>query len=160
MSVRGRGLEFCGFFAALVLSGCSSAGPAPAVEVSDGVEAQPRMEELTRNALTAAEAKTTLRLIDDICGDTWCDGDYDFGFRRLTCNQVAKTCTLTLQVFPIEGVVSKEKSYWRSCKTSGFEGFTSLVATAPNGYQSLQGDYYDALTECVDRIMSKLSAAQ
>jgi hypothetical protein len=149
-----------GMGAVLVLSGCSSAGTSPAVEVNEAAPAEQRTEDLTRSALTPAQAKLTLRLIDDICGDTWCDGDYDFGFRRLTCSKAGKTCTLTLQVFPIQGVPSKEKSYWRSCKTSGFDGFDSLVATAPNGYQSLQGDYYDALTECVDSIMSKLHSAQ
>jgi hypothetical protein len=126
------------------------------VEVSDSAAVDEQSEALTKNALTAAESKTALRLIDDICGDTWCDGDYDFGFRRLTCVKAAHTCTLTLQVFPREGVPSAARSYWRSCKTSGFTGFASLVSTTASGYQSLQSDYYDALTECVSRIEAKL----
>jgi hypothetical protein len=139
------------------LTACS-AGTNPAVEVSDAepTEARSQAEELTKNALSPTQAKTTLELIDDICGDTWCDGDYDFGFRRLTCAKAAHTCTLTLQVFPRDGVVSSATSYWRSCKTTGFTGFQSLVSTAPSGYQSLQSDYYDALTECMSRIQENL----
>ena len=50
-----------------------------------------------------------------------------------------------------------KRGYWRSCKTAGFEGFSSLVNTASSGYQSLDDDYYDALTECTTRIVSHLS---
>ena len=151
-----RGLAvWPGICALLALSACS-AGTTPAVEVSDATAVDEQNEALTKNALTAAESKTALRLIDDICGDTWCDGDYDFGFHRLTCAKAAHTCTLTLQVFPRQGVPSSAHSYWRSCKTSGFAGFGSLVSTAASGYQSLQSDYYDALTECVSRIEANL----
>ena len=152
----GRGY-WAGMCAVLGLAACS-AGTNPAVEVSDAepTETHSEAEELSKNALTAAQAKTALKLIDDICGDTWCDGDYNFGFRRLTCAKAAHTCTLTLQVFPREGVASSARSYWRSCKTSGFTGFASLVSTASSGYQSLQSDYYDALTECMFRIEDNL----
>jgi hypothetical protein len=154
-----------GLSAVLWLSACSagSAGELAGggVEVADAeppeaAVAQSETEGLTKNALTAAQSKTTLKLIDDICGDTWCDGDYDFGFRRLTCAKSAHTCTLLLQVFPREGVTSSARSYWRTCKTSGFTGFASLVNTAQSGYQSLQSDYYDALTECMFRIEGNL----
>jgi hypothetical protein len=140
---------------AVVLSACG-AGSGSEVEVGEGSPVETREEALSGNALSPAQAKTALKLIDDICGDTWCSGDYNFGFRRLSCSRVAKTCTLTLQVFPRAGVPSQKQSYWRSCKTSGFEGFSSLVDTAGNGYQSLHEDYYDALTECTMRIVNHL----
>jgi hypothetical protein len=154
-----------GMGAVLWLSACSAGSASEraggGVEVAEAepaadAVAQDETEGLTKNALSAAQAKTTLKLIDDICGDTWCDGDYDFGFRRLTCAQSAHTCTLTLQVFPRDGVTSSARSYWRSCKTAGFAGFASLVNTASSGYQSLQSDYYDALTECMFRIEANL----
>lgn len=137
-----------------LLSGCAGASP----EVEDGEVASldGASEALQRSALTPAQAQTTLKLIDDICGDTWCEGDYDFGFRRLTCDKTKRTCTLLLQLFSRDGEGAARKSYFRSCKTPGFTGFSSLVATAPNGYQSLQSDYYDALSECISRIETKL----
>jgi hypothetical protein len=153
-----------------LLIGCTltfacSSGTGSDVEVSEaspvdtsdeasatGVESPLQVE----NALTLAQSKTALKLIDDICGDTWCSGDYNFGFRLLRCNRAARSCTLTLQVFPREGVASKHPSYWRSCKTHGFHGFASLVNTSASGYQSLTEDYYDALTECTSRVVSSI----
>jgi hypothetical protein len=150
--LRGLGLiSGCGW----LLSACS-AGSGPDLEVAEGSPTEARAEALAGNALSPAQAKTALELIDAICGDTWCSGDYNFGFRRLTCNRAAQTCTLTLQVFPREGVPSEARSYWRSCKTSDFQGFDSLVRSTANGYQSLNEDYYDALTECTTRIVSHL----
>lgn len=142
---------------ALLLSACSAgSGASPTIEVGDGSPVETREEGLSGNALSQTQAAIALKLIDDICADTWCSGDYNFGFRRLTCNRTAKSCTLTLQVFPREGVQSQKRSYWRSCKTFGFDGFGSLVTTTGNGYQSLDNDYYDALTECTTRIVSHL----
>jgi hypothetical protein len=137
-------------------SACSG-GAGSGVEVSEAAPVESQSEALALNALTPAQSKTALRLIDTICGDTWCDGDYDFGFRRLTCSKAGQTCTLTLQAFPIEGVQSSQRSYWRSCKTPGFTGFASLVSTAPSGYQSLTDGYYDVLSECISRVESHLN---
>jgi hypothetical protein len=133
-----------------------SAGASPGVEVSDAAPVEAQSDGLAESALTAAQAKTTLRLIDSICGDTWCDGDYDFGFRRLSCSKAAHTCTLTLQAFPVDGA-SSSQSYWRSCKTPGFTGFASLVTTL-NGYQSLNDEYYELLSECISQVESNLEA--
>lgn len=139
----------------LVVTACS-AGSGPDVEVVEGSPVESQDEALSGNALSPAQANTALRLIDDICADTWCSGDYDFGFRRLTCNRPAKTCTLTLQVFAREALPSQAQSFWRSCKTTGFTGFSSLVDSTANGYQSLNDEYYDALTACTTRIVSRL----
>ncbi len=146
--------------AAFVLAACGGSASSGSGGVEEGeadpVVAQSEAEDLTKNALTAAQQKTALKLIDDICGDTWCDGDYNFGFRLISCAKAAHTCTLTLQAFPLPGVPASQKSYWRSCKTSGFTNFASLVTTAPSGYQSLNQDYYDALTECIQHIEANL----
>jgi hypothetical protein len=139
---------------AVSLAGCGSGQSS-----AEDAEAQPIAAEsdaLIASALKPAQAKTVLRLVDTICGDTWCDGDYDFGFRRISCDKPAHTCTLTLQIFPRAGVSTAQKSYWRSCKTTGFKGFSSLVTSAANGYQALNSDYYDALTECIMRIETKI----
>lgn len=147
---------------AAATAGCgdASAANAPEVlpEVLQGDALGSASEALGRNALTPTESRVVLELVDEICGDTWCDGDYDYGFRKVTCDGAAQTCTLTLQVFPREGVPSAHRSYWRACKTHGFSGFGSLVSTAPNGYQSLAPGYYEALTECTSRLEATLAA--
>ena len=102
--------------------------------------------------MSPAQEKIALKLIDDICGDTWCEGDYNFDFRALSCDSRRMTCTLRFQMFPWDTVASGSSAYSRSCETTGFSGFDSLVATAPNGYQSLVPSFYDALTTCIGNL--------
>ena len=102
--------------------------------------------------LSPTQEKIALKLIDDICGDTWCEGDYNFDFRALTCDSRQMTCTLRFQMFPWDTVASGSSAYSRSCETTGFSGFDSLVATSPNGYQSLVPSFYDALTTCIGNL--------
>ncbi len=112
--------------------------------------------ELARNALTPTQEQTALKLIDDICGDTWCEGDDDFRFDALSCCAASQSCTLSLELLPREGVSSPKRDYHRSCRTRHFTGFAALVDTAPNGYQSLNQDYYFALTDCISTLESEL----
>ena len=102
--------------------------------------------------LSPSQEKIALKLIDDICGDTWCEGDYNFDFRALACDLRRMSCTLRFQMFPWDTVASGSSAYSRSCETTGFSGFDSLVATAPNGYQSLVPSFYDALTTCIGKL--------
>lgn len=139
---------------AVLLSGC--AGDASGT----GGETEPvsyRESALCNNALSATEEKTALKLIDDICGDTWCEGDNDFAFERLTCRAGDPTnggsCALQLRIIPRE---EGSRSYPRVCRTGAFFGFSSLVDTASNGYQSLEWDYYLALTDCITELQSEL----
>jgi len=112
-----------------------------------------------KNALTKPQQETVLKLIDDICGDTWCEGDNNFAFERLHCQSGGPralnggTCTLTLRIIPR---VDTPPAYVRSCITPGYLGFSSLVDTASNGYQSLNWDYYLALTDCISQLEAAL----
>ena len=98
-------------------------------------------------------------MIDDICGDTWCEGDNNFAFDRLTCRAGAAgstdggSCTLKLRIIPRE---DDAPSYSRVCTTRGFQGFGSLVQTTVSGYQSLVWDYYMALTDCISKLEDEL----
>lgn len=142
-------------FFAISLGGC-------ALEANEaGVATQSLGESdsaLCRNALSAHEEKTVLQLIDNICGDTWCEGENDFAFERLTCRTGAPdspsgTCTLKLRLIPRD---DGPRSYVRTCTTDGFFGFDSLVETTQGGYQSLDWDYYLALTDCVQALEAAL----
>jgi hypothetical protein len=136
--------------------GCSAAAGETESEPVEEVSEQ----ELAKNALTKQQASTVLKLVDDICGDTWCEGDHNFRFDRLECTKpCGKTpgsCRLTFRIFSYDTDVKTGPTYTRTCTTRGFTGFTSLVETAANGYQSLNWDYYDALSACIDRVESQL----
>lgn len=110
---------------------------------------------LVKNALTPLQEAKVLKLIDDICGDTWCEGDHNFSFDRLqcrpACGERAGSCKLTLRIFSHDTDLETGPTHLQSCTTRGFTGIESLVQTS-GGYESLQPAYYAALTECIGRI--------
>ena len=46
---------------------------------------------------TESQKETVVKAIDNICGDTWCEGDYDFKFNQFACNKKSSECELTFQ---------------------------------------------------------------
>src|SRR5262249_23980584 len=100
---------------ALLFSGCAF----EANDAAPDAEALGQSESaLCKNALSPSQEKTALKLIDDICGDTWCEGDNNFSFEHLTCRAGSArsasggTCTLRLHIIPREDT---PPSYSRSC---------------------------------------------
>ncbi len=144
---------------AVILGGCAAE-----VAPDDALEAEVVGETesaLCKNALSSAQEKTALKLIDDICGDTWCEGDNNFAFLALTCRAgtgkpaTNGSCTLKLDIIPRVDETTPPR-YRRTCTTGGFSGFASLVTTSTNGYQALQPAFYDALSECINELEEEL----
>jgi len=165
LAENGKMMDANGFGAGLVLCAAITGCSAEAADVGQALEleadAARSAEALSSNALTKKQASTVLELIDDICGDTWCEGDHNFHFDQIQCKQAcagvrAGTCQLTFRIFPYDSDLETGPSYLRTCKTPGFTGFSSLVDRAANGYQSLQWDYYDALSACISEVEAKL----
>ena len=100
----------------------------------------------TGSALTAAQERVVLRLVDDICGDTWCEGDHAFRFRSFACHP-RRGCVLRVQL----ASWSSEPLRWhaRSARITGFPRFRDMVATAPGGGRSLQPAFYEAVGAAV-----------
>lgn len=141
-----------------LLTGCAvDAGTASSEAEDTGAVSQ---ELCSKNALSLAEQQTALQLIDNICGDTWCEGDNDFAFKKLDCRAPTASrpgsCELQLRIIPREGAAGYPRSFNRSCTTPGFTGFGSLVETTSSGYQSLNWDYYLALTDCISALEDAL----
>jgi len=106
--------------------------------------------ELCRSTLSREEERKALKLVDDICGDTWCEGDFNFAFNELRCSRSSGSCALQLELLPrVDGSIPR---YARTCHTRNFRGFGSLVETSENGYQSLNWDFYEQLTDCISRL--------
>jgi len=148
-----------GLLFGVLLNGCAGEA-AKSGDASDGSEPlEESSSPLCKKALSPAREKLALALIDDICGDTWCEGDNDFAFDHLSCelgapgSSSAGSCTLKLRILPRD---DSHRSYPRSCTASGFMGFDSIVETASSGYQSLNWDYYLALTECISQLEAAL----
>jgi hypothetical protein len=156
-----RAKALCALVLCALVSGCS----ADAREVGPGYEPEKEIaqsaESLSSNALTKKQARRVLELIDNICGDSWCEGDHNFHFDQIQCTRAcgstrAGTCQVTFRIFPYDSDLETGPTYVRSCKTPGFSGFASLVDTAANGYQSLNWDYYDSLSACISKAEQEL----
>ncbi|MDB4965455.1 MAG: hypothetical protein JWN44_1144 [Myxococcales bacterium] len=126
---------------------------APVDETTSALDAK---EDRGATDLTAAQRKAALFQLNQICGDTWCSGDWSFTFKKLTCKLDAGSCTWTALIEPSVPVAKPVPVYWRSCKVTGLRSFADLVSTAPNGYQSINQTYYMASTDCVQQIEPKL----
>ena len=145
---------------AAIATGCA----APSDDEATGVEAESSVEtfaqELSTSTLTKKQARTVLDLVDDICGDSWCEGDHNFHFDQIQCTRpcgkTPGTCRLAFRLFPYDSDLESGPTYTRTCKTLGFTGFSSLVETAQNGYQSLNWAFYDALSACISKLESEL----
>lgn len=98
-------------------------------------------------ALTATQERIVVKLIDDVCGDTWCEGDHAFRFRRFSCDRRRAACTLRLQI----SSWSEEPRRWRtrSPRISGFPRYGDMVVCEPNGARSLQPAFYEAVGAAV-----------
>jgi hypothetical protein len=106
-----------------------------------------------RPALTAAQERVVLGLIDDICGDTWCEGDHAIRFRSFTCSP-RRGCVLRARL----ASWSPEPLRWhdRSARVLGFPRFRDMVATAPNGERSLRPAFYEAVGRAVNAMTASV----
>ncbi len=151
------------FSTAVFTAACSASSHEMAAENAVEVSATDALEssELapdTAGDLNKAQSSTVLKLLDDVCGDSWCEGDYDWHFPKIVCHFTPGTCTLTFRI--TDPNPTPPKTYWRSCKVSGLRSFEDLVDTAPNGYQSLENGFYDDVSICIDHIEKDLRAKE
>jgi hypothetical protein len=134
---------------ALVLLAAGCGGSPVAVETIDEAE--------SANSLTPPQAKTVLVLLGDACADAWCEGDYEWAFKKVSCRFSSGACTLTLLVKQDSGRHRRARSFWRSCALHELGSFDALVETAANGYQSLKPGFFDQVDRCIGKIEATLA---
>ncbi len=104
--------------------------------------------DLTRDdVLTPTEQRGLLDAIDRICGDTWCEGDFDFAFHAFTCQKSERSCDLKLEyVWSQEDGPSVRVPY-----TCVFEEIATKaqILTEEGGRLTYTDDLYDRITECL-----------
>lgn len=140
---------------AAALAACADPIDDGDVTVTDDTSAPTLDDKADANSLTTAQQKAALFQLNQICGDTWCDGDWNFEFKKIVCHWSAGTCTTTALIWPYTDA-HPVPVYWRSCKIAGLHHFTDLVDTAANGYQSIDQGFYDKMTTCTMKIAAKL----
>lgn len=138
-----------------------------AIYAGSGIFDIPR-DEFSNTWLTYEEEKLALQQIDNICGDTWCEGDYDFGFDRLRCLKEQGVCLLEFRMIERSfsqddrEVVSEtdtyqaaknpsEKHHAVECQIAGITEFSQIVTD-----DRLNDEFYQTLTNCISDLESSL----
>lgn len=103
---------------------------------------------------TRAQERLVLDAIDDLCGDTWCEGDYAFEFRDFSCDAKRASCTLRLRIARL----TEEPLSWhqRSGEVRGFVRYDEMVETYPSGDLSLDEDFVVAVGELIEEVQDSL----
>jgi hypothetical protein len=100
-----------------------------------------------------------LQAIDNICGDTWCEGDFVFRFDKVTLDtENNRTHVFFNMSYPdfIEldsQATIVNQSYDVSCVVPGYSTYTGIME---NEYQ-LNWDFYLSLTDCIQKLEERLT---
>jgi hypothetical protein len=155
--VRGGG-AWLAAGAAVAAAGCGEDGPTPGTASPTGAAAGKADGVVTdgdaavTSGLSADQAQLVLNILDDHCGDSWCEGEYDIHFKKIVCHfDERQSCTLTMTFEGYSGS-GPGPFYWRSCKMPGLSDFEALVQTFDNGFQDATDGLITDVNDCVDRI--------
>lgn len=108
--------------------------------------------------LNKKQAAAILVAIDNICDDTWCEGDYGFTFKKVHCDQntvvidfviVEKGVQVNVSFSDNVGYIGSVRNtsvyHSVSCKILGrYENLADILDS-----DRLQEDFYGKLTNCI-----------
>jgi hypothetical protein len=101
--------------------------------------------------LTEAESQVLVREIDNICGDSWCSGDLNYGFDQLVCNSA--TCYFDIRAITRNDNGKNQSRSYR-CPLPGFQKAADLlrVETTFDGQTryTYTDKLYDAVGQCIN----------
>ena len=102
--------------------------------------------------LSPREKSEVIRSIDNVCGDTWCEGDYNFKFNNFSCNFQKKSCELTFNFIKSD---DQDVETYSTLQTCHFDNITSIKHIRNNRF-SLNENFYDKITECIGMLEEKV----
>jgi hypothetical protein len=111
-----------------------------------------------------ADAARILKAIDSICGDSWCEGAFDFRFHQVVLkpqkNEVQIFFRMSQQ-YPVRLEFTSGQSYQAqinqrfhdvSCLLPGYSTYESIMQSE----YVLRWGVYTALTDCINALESRL----
>ena len=110
-------------------------------------------------ALTKQEREVILKGVDSLCGDTWCEGSFEFEFHTFLCRFEVNKCWLGFRYIDIYDYKNGEISYrYHSYKYKRKSvGLESLCVIEVSTRRDLFGDnegvssyLYDQVNNCID----------
>ena len=87
-----------------------------------------------------------LKLIDNNCGDSWCEGEFDFVFNKVDYLKEEKV--LKVKYLMIANVYRSIKTYASECKVF-VEKIPEDIYTNTNSSFSLTDEFLHKLNECI-----------
>ncbi len=94
---------------------------------------------------TPEQNTTILRTIDNVCGDTWCEGDYNFKFITFSCEKEMSTCHLNFRFIKSENDEDQILSPIQVCHFKNIKSYDQVM----EGHHSLNGDFLDRISDCI-----------
>ena len=91
-----------------------------------------------QNILSPEQEKMILNEIDTVCGDSWCEGAFDYAFNSFTCLQDKKLCVLNFKM------ILDKVDFTQSCVVKNKANYEDLL---PNNI--LHEDVYSQLNDCI-----------
>lgn len=103
------------------------------------------------------------KAIDDICGDTWCEGDYQYSFRKVSFDSKTNQTTVDFFMTPYlsEEPIADEATFASTLVSPSFavrcvvKGYSDakLILTQQG---DLNWDFYTAFGDCVNSLEKNL----
>jgi hypothetical protein len=103
-----------------------------------------------RNDLTREQEEEARLLIDNIGGDTWNEGDYDWRFTGVRCDFGTQSCSMDITVSDHDtGTGEPRRRFQRSGNVYGVTGYDEMVE-GPEQNRRLQPDFYTKVADLVE----------
>lgn len=101
---------------------------------------------------TEKQTSEIIQAIDNICADTWCEGDYNFEFIDFSCNKSVHTCDLTFHFIETDDDNVQTYSALQTCHFTNITKFKQIKQSK----NSLNHNFYEELTDCITTLEDQL----
>ena len=87
-----------------------------------------------------------LELIDNICGDTWCEGDFNFEFLEFELNAKKAEAKVSFKLISDRG---KERKFFETgCAVKNINSMDDVIGSH-RGRPELNNNFYEELSLCI-----------
>lgn len=95
------------------------------------------------------ERQAIVSSIDSACGDSWCEGDYDFRFKDFSCNKLSHSCYLFFNFIKID---EQERRFYSKEQVCEFKNISKLDQILDGDF--LNEKFYDEISNCINERQS------
>lgn len=112
--------------------------------------------------LTNNQKIIVLEEIDNICGDTWCEGDFNFSFNEITCDSKTQSCQIEMDLIDDYNCENEDGCdspfYSGTCSLANLNKYEDMIDESRR-WRSLNDDFYFALSDCISDLESEAYVA-